>query len=213
MEPQELFDALAAGDAGTVGRLVNAKPELAGARNADGVTARLFALYLGQRALAEELAGLGPELDAFEAAAFDRVDRLGAFIDSLGAVSADGFTALHLACFFGSEDAARFLIARGVPVDVPAANPMAVRPLHSAAASGSVDLVRALLEAGADPNAAQAGGVTALHTAAHRGDLEMARALLAAGARRDATMDGGKSPLDMAREIDAGPELLRELGG
>jgi ankyrin repeat protein len=43
--------------------------------------------------------------------------------------------------------------------------------------------MRLLLEAGADPNAAQQGGITALDAARHHGDEEIARLLLDHGAR------------------------------
>ena len=45
-----------------------------------------------------------------------------------------------------------------------------MRPIHSAVAVGDHASVRALLEAGADPNVRQQGGYTPLHTPAHNDD-------------------------------------------
>jgi ankyrin repeat protein len=51
-----------------------------------------------------------------------------------------------------------------------------------AAAAGHVDVVRLLIEAGADVRAVDDEGVTALHLARANGHTEVAAALLAAGA-------------------------------
>jgi ankyrin repeat protein/catechol 2,3-dioxygenase-like lactoylglutathione lyase family enzyme len=68
-----------------------------------------------------------------------------------------------------------------------AANPSAAHAgwtaLHEAARHGHVNVVRALLARGADPNAREAGdNTTALHWAAARADVEIVRALIDAGA-------------------------------
>jgi ankyrin repeat protein len=61
--------------------------------------------------------------------------------------------------------------------------------------------VRALLESGADVNAAQGDGMTALHWAAQSGDAELAHMLLAAGANvRATTRLGGYTPLHLAAQ-------------
>jgi ankyrin repeat protein len=65
--------------------------------------------------------------------------------------------------------------------------PALLTPLQFASRAGSADVVRALLAAGADPNAGRAAGVpTPLHFAAGEGHLEAARILLASGADRSA---------------------------
>ena len=91
---------------------------------------------------------------------------------------ADGFTALHLAAFFGGAAVARRLLDAGADPDAVARNPMAVRPLHSAVAGGQVEVALALIAAGADVGARQRHGWTPLHGAAQAG--------LAGGGRRAA---------------------------
>ena len=73
-------------------------------------------------------------------------------------------------------------------------------PLQVAAAQGRLDIVAALLRAGADPNIARAGdGATPLALAAERGDGELCRVLLTRGAAVDQTADRlGSTALHLA---------------
>jgi ankyrin repeat protein len=72
----------------------------------------------------------------------------------------------------------------------------------------------ALIEAGADVNAASANHTTALHWAAHYGDAELARALLDAGARADVVNDFDSTPIAEAAVVGSVPilELLLKAG-
>jgi ankyrin repeat protein len=58
-----------------------------------------------------------------------------------------------------------------------------VQPLHSAAAARQVEIARLLLDAGADPNAAQQGGFLALDAALRNDDRELEALLRERGAR------------------------------
>ena len=171
----DIFGVIAAGDVGVVDELVAADPDLARSRNGDGVSAVLWALYVGRRDMALRLAAVASDrpIDVHEAAALDRTDDLHRILDaepgSVAARSADGFTPLHLAAFFGAPAAAALLIDRGADVEAVADNEMLVRPLHSAAAGGHREIVALLLGRGADPNATQQHGFTPLHAATARG--------------------------------------------
>ena len=120
------------------------------------VSDALQALYEGDRERAEQLRPADDELPAYEAAAFGRTERLGRLLaedaTNANAWSPDGFTALHLAIFGGSEEAVRLLVEHGADVDALATSDIArVRPLGTAAFVGRPDLEKLLLEAGADP--------------------------------------------------------------
>jgi ankyrin repeat protein len=117
----------------------------------------------------------------------------GGFVDLW---SPDGFTALHLAAFFGHEDVAAELLRRGADVSAASRNPLRVQPLHSAAAGNHTGIVRLLLEHGADPNARQQGGFTPIHAAAQNGNEELYALLVAHGADEEATTDDGRTVAD-----------------
>ncbi len=155
-----------------------------------GVSEILQALYEGRQADADALlaADPPPALDVFEAAAVGRADRVRELVTAdpslAQAFADDGFTALHLATFLGTPDAALVLLEAGADVDVPSRNPMGVRPVNSAAAGRHpVAHLRLLLEHGADPNGEQSSGHTALDEAHLREDAEMIALLEDAGGR------------------------------
>lgn len=163
----------------------------------------LQALYAGDEERARALLPEDDRLSIFEAAAFGKIERLRAILGrdpgQAAAFSDDGFTALHLAVFGGSEDAVRFLIERGADVDVLSTGEIArVRPLGTAAFVRSPSLARPLLDAGADVNGHEEGGGTPLHAAAANGDEELVALLLERGADREVVNGDGKRPADLA---------------
>jgi ankyrin repeat protein len=200
--PSDVMEAVAAGDAERVAALVAEDPSLAMARGDDGVSALLLARYRFDRPTMDALLAADPDLDVFEAAALGRIDRLqeGLTDDpaSVAAFSPDGFTALHLAAFFGKTEVTRILLDAGARVDTYTTNEFANQPLHAAAAGRHIEVCRLLLAAGADVDATQHGGYTPLHEAAQHGDVEMVELFLSAGADPTATVPDGGTPADLA---------------
>ena len=150
----------------------------------------------------------GTSADVF--AAIDRVDvetvrALVAGDPSLASArDAQGVSALmrarYLAAFFGRLEAARLLLDRGAQVDLRGRGWMTGTPLHSAASGRHPEVVRLLLEAGADPDARQSGGWTPLHSAAHNGDASSVGSLIGFGADTSAVNDDEASVLSLAQE-------------
>lgn len=202
----EVLAAVAAGDADLVRRLVTDDPSLASARGDDGVSALMLARYRFDRPTMDAILATDPDLDAFEAAALGRIDRLRERLADdrsvVTAFSPDGFTALHLAAFFGKVEAARVLIDAGARVDTSTRNEFANQPLHAAAAGRHIEVCRLLLGAGADVDATQHGGYTPLHEAAQHGDGEMVELFLSAGADPTVTVEAGGAPADLADAAD-----------
>jgi uncharacterized protein len=95
----------------------------------------------------------------------------------------------------GSIFALSLLLAGAVPAEAPVAE----SPVADAAQATDVTQVRALLQQGADVNAAQNDGLTALHWAALNDSEEIVSLLLYAGATvRPLTRVGGYTPLHLA---------------
>lgn len=199
---QGFFAAIHDNDQVRVEQFLAAQPELARARNQNGASALMQARYEGRRELVELLRSRAGELDVFEAATLGDLPRLRALLANDATLaktfSGDGFTALHLATFFGQPEAAEELLRAGADPNAMATNPMKVAVINSAAASGRADLVKMLLLAGADPNARQMMGHTALHAAAAHDNVEMAQALLEAGADPALRNDEGQTASDKA---------------
>jgi ankyrin repeat protein len=211
---QEVIAAIHSGDRNKLRDLLSRHPSAAAARDPQGASAIMQALYRGHKDLAEMLAAANRELDIFEAAALGRTDRIAElFRVSPGpatAWSADGFTPLHFACFFAREHAAHYLLEHGAQVDAVARNATKVMPLHSAAAGRSLPIVRDLLEHGAPPNARQQAGYAALHAAAQHGDPLMVELLLQHGAQPALQNDDGITPSQLASQ-NGHLEIARRL--
>ena len=206
---EDVFTAITNGNGDELEDLLRDDPALAGARDAKGVSAVLAARYAGHHELADRLVAAGPELDVFDAAAVGDADRLRILLDehpdAVSAVCPDGFSALHLASFYGHCRAAELLLGRGADPEAVAVNASQLRPLNSAAAAGHETIAHLLLDHGADVDARQAGGFSSLHSAARNGDRAMALLLLDRGADPGAAADDGRTVTDLA----AGhPEVL-----
>lgn len=210
----DLFRAIEASDDELVRELLERRPEAAEVRDEEGVSAVRRAVYARRDEIAEILLDANPALDVFDAAAVGRTRGLGELLagerELAQAWASDGFTALHLAAFFGHEEAAALLLEHGADANAVARNAeLRVAPLHSAAAGGHSKLVALLLEHGADPKARQGGGFTPLHAAAENGDRESVEALLERGADKAARTDEGRTAAEYATA--AGHDELGEL--
>ena len=203
-EVTAIFEAISAQDEPKVRSLVENDPSLAQAVNGNGISAILWALYHRRQNLADWLAGFHDQLPAFEAAALGKLSTLQEHYETqpgiLEAVSADGFTLLHYACFFSQFAVAKWLLDKGANIHAKTPPPSLLSPLHSAVAARATPIVQLLLAAGADPNVQQQGGYTPLMSAASHGELEIMEALIRHGAKINLTDNEGKTARKMAVE-------------
>ena len=177
-------------------------PSLVVSRATGGESLVFHACYLGAPELAE-LLHPGRPIDACEAAALGNVLALRSCIenddDSRVRRSSDGWTPLHLAAFFGRDDAVTLLIDHGAPLDAHSTNALRNSPLHAALAGHTIPvLVRRLVFAGADVTARDAHGHTPLHLAASRGYEPLCDLLIARGAEAHVLSDDKSTPAMLA---------------
>ncbi len=222
MGSEQLFEAIRAGDLATVDRIVTATPATAMASNPAGLSAITVAAYSGRWPIVDRLLATDPDLDRWEAAIVGDVGRLGTLLDEadrersveretarpgadagvddapVDERSADGFTALHLAAFFGRPAVARLLLERGADPNRWATGDQHVQPLHSALAGGHEDVAAMLVEHGAEVGSAQEHGITPLMEAAQNGLAGSVALLLARGADPKAYDDDILTAAEMA---------------
>ncbi len=214
MSHAELLEAIARRDGQTAAEMLAADPLLC--VELDDPSAVLLALYNGLPNLAGSIAARRPGLTVFEAAAAGHVAFLERALaqdpDAARVFAGDGFTALHLSCFFGHVHAVALLLQAGADPRARSGNAASLCPLHSAAVSGNVDICRMLLHAGADPDAVQQGGYTALHAAALRGNAPLLELLLASGADVRLAAEDGRTAASIAHQegfVDLARTLTR----
>ena len=205
---KSFLDLVKRGDTREIADWVKDDPQIAESRDAQGVSALLWAVYTGQTVVRDFLRS-GLELDLPEAAAVGDHARLRELLgadpasakERANGRSADGWPLLHLAAAFADCETVRMLLDAGADVTQISQTPMRNQALHAVLAlSKDADTTRLLMERGADVNAAQTAGYRPLHQAAVAGREDLVRMLLEAGADKAARCDRGKTPAEYARE-------------
>jgi uncharacterized protein len=198
------FDAIKTGDLSRVEALLEADPELASAKDENGVSAVLTSIYRGYRDIRDFLLEHGAHLEIHDAAAAGRLDRVRELVEKnlvlANAFSPDGYPVVALAAFFGHFDVVRYLVEKGADINAPATNGTGYNALTGAVASGHTDIVKWLLEKGANANYRYGTGYSPLLTAAANGHREIVKQLLARGADATARTNDGKSVIQIAEE-------------
>jgi ankyrin repeat protein len=138
-------------------------------------------------------------------------------------VPGEGHTVLHEAVAMKNLKMTRLLLDNRARTDVPGSygTPRAHKeyPIHRAATVGDVQLVKLLLERGANPNVMDDGGYTPLHRAAALGDVAVAQVLLQGKAQPNRLDKGGRTPIDVVEQVctsdkkHAIRDLLERSGG
>jgi len=199
-----LEEYIAAADLNGLTTLLQQNPALAKAKTSAQVSPIMLSCYYKKPEVTALLLKYVEEINLFEASAAGKFDVVAHLLythpEAVNDYAADGFTPLGLACYFGQFEVARYLVLKGADVNLPSNNGFNVFPIHSAAAGNYTDIVRMLVDNGAQVNVRQQAGATPLHSAAQNGNLELLILLLEHGASTESRMEGGKLPADLARE-------------
>jgi ankyrin repeat protein len=196
------IDAIKAGDFERVKAMVSADPTIIDARSRTGESAILTAVYHRQKEIVNLLVARGAALSIFEACAAGELERVERLVNAgtINEYSADGWTPLHLAAFFGHTKVAEHLLSHDADVTARSRNPNGNTPLHAALAGNHKFVAGLLIGRGADVNAPDAAGWRPLHLAAANNNLDAIKALIAQGADVTAANGEGKTPLSLAQE-------------
>ena len=211
------LDAIKAGDFERVKALISDDPRLVASRSAAGESAILTAVYRGHKDIVNLLVARGAEMTIFEAAAAGEIERLERLVAGGAPVngwSADGWTPLHLAAFFGHARGVELLLAHGADVAATSKNSTGNTALHAALAGNHKLVAGLIIGGGGDVNAADAAGWRPLHLAASHNNLDAMKALIAQGAEVNAANAQGQTPLSLAQEknLREAAALLRRHG-
>jgi ankyrin repeat protein len=174
-----------------------------------------FALFHGHAKAAEAIKAQG-DLGFHDAALVGDVAQMDKLLDAapwaIDFLSPDGWTALHLAAFFGSDAALERLLARGANARIMGRAFEQNLAIHAACAGRRLGkaAMKTLIAATGDPDALQKQGYTALAIAAGNGFTDAVDTLLEAGADRTRKVDG-KTAADFAHERGH-EDLAKRLG-
>ncbi|MEJ6982311.1 ankyrin repeat domain-containing protein [Pedobacter sp. P351] len=190
------------GNINALKELLDLKPALANGKTSLNVSPLLLSCYYKKPEISDIILKFIKDLNIHESAAVGKFDSLASNIyknpELINSFSDDGFTPLGLACYFGHEDSARYLLLKGAEVNACSKNGFNVYPIQSAVAANNIEIAKILLEAGADVNVRQISGVTPLHSAAQHGNIDLIILLLEAGANVNAVTEDGKTAADLA---------------
>lgn len=118
-----------------------------------------------------------------------------------------GETPLMIAVYTFNNALAKKLIANGAKIN----NPKNWSALHYAALNGNKEMIRVLLDHGADVNARTLRGFTPLYMAAREADAETVRMLINAGARKDFCTNDNLAPYDIAKQQQREKAIVKQL--
>lgn len=98
----------------------------------------------------------------------------------------------------GSPDDVRDYFQRNPNVHPNIKNENGQTPLYWACERKNIEIIRAVIERGADLNAAEQNGFTPLHLATFLGNVDVVKVLLEYGASVDCVTNTGATPLHLA---------------
>jgi ankyrin repeat protein len=215
---KEIIEFIKTGNNTQLEKSLTGNSSLAEQKTEQGISLLQFAVYCRNAAAVDVLKTFKQKLDIFEATSIGEIITVKNLINKnpelVNSFSADGFTLLGLAAYFGHLPLVKLLLDKGANPNIPANNQLKVTPLHSACAVSNFEIAELLIVWGADVNAKQINAATPLHSAALNGQTQLAKLLMDNGAVVNSRTANGKTPLMMAREkhFKQTAELIIEYG-
>jgi len=199
----QLAELLKTRDTNKITTFIERTPAVLSMKTEQGISGLLLIAYYQLPEVVEKILPLKKDLSIHEAAACGAFELVKQFLEKdpslLNSIAPDGFPLLSLACYFGKETIATYLIEQGANVGLVATNGSAIQALHAAIVKNNSNICALLLAHGADVNAQQVQGVSPLHSAVHRGNFSIVELLVQKGADINASMDNGDTPLSIAK--------------
>ncbi|CAL4104166.1 unnamed protein product [Meganyctiphanes norvegica] len=127
---------------------------------------------------------------------------------NVSATDREGWTALHRAARTNSLEALKVLLQACINPEIPDKKGCAT-PIYIASQNNHLDILRVLIQAGADVNTARKDGWTPLIIACDRGHTEAVQALLNAGA--NAEILDNRVGTDIINTLGGGPAVIETL--
>jgi len=199
----ELTELLKTRDTNKITTFIKANPSVLSTKTERGITGLLMVAYYQLPEVLEKILPLKKDLTIHEAASCGAFELVKQFLEKdpslLNSIAPDGFPLLSLACYFGKEKIATYLIEQGADIGLVATNGSKIQALHAAVAKNDYNICALLVAQGADVNAPQVQGVRPLHSAVHKGNLSIVELLVQKGADIHAAMDNGDTPKSIAK--------------
>lgn len=203
----EMLDAVKSKNLDKVKYLLELDEKLKDAKSDDGQTAVLMAAYYRANEIKELLLQKGAELNLYEAATVGNTALIKEILSEapklINSHSFDGYTPLGLAAHFGQEEAATYLLDSGADINLKGKDgKLNNTALHASIAGNHINIVRLLLNHGADIDSQCEGeirrGFTPLHVAVHFNRLQIANLLIENGANLSITNSESLTPYEYA---------------
>ena len=217
---QDITDLIKSGDNNQLEQLLKENPSITDNKTETGISILQYAVYCRNTEAIDLIMKYKKQnLDIFEAVSIGDNLITNQLLSKnpylLNSYSADGFTLLGLASYFGHYSLVKLLLEKGANPNIHSNNQFKVAPIHSACSISNYEIAELLINNGANVNSRQLQSYTPLHSTAHNGKVELSKLLLKNGADVNAKADDGKTPLSMALErgFKETSDLIERYGG